>query len=281
MRNLNLRRLGSLTARVMAGVLMALPVRAADEPVGASNPVALAAADQLNEEGLALYAARDYRRAIDSFLQAYAINGDPNLLFNAARCHEELGEAALAIEKYEAFLTSPGGDARGRQRARESLDALLDARALSRSSALAEEGRSAALGDKRSASAEPPARPPKEADPDLLPWLALGGSATLAVVGTTFYLLGQSDHSDVTEAAGYGDPMAIAPLTRREADALTQSGDTKKWIGALSLGGAAALAAGYAALSFWRRADQKSEAPEVSVSWVPSRGGRAVVQGTF
>src|SRR5688500_15364231 len=59
---------------------------------------------QLNEEGAALYAARDYRRAIEKFIQAYAVDADPNLLFNIARCYEELGETDAAIEKYEVFV---------------------------------------------------------------------------------------------------------------------------------------------------------------------------------
>src|SRR5688572_2447927 len=69
---------------------------------------------QLNEEGAALYAARDYRRAIEKFIQAYAVDTDPNLLFNIARCYEELGDVDAAIEKYETFLKTPGADTRGR-----------------------------------------------------------------------------------------------------------------------------------------------------------------------
>ncbi|HTV22205.1 MAG TPA: tetratricopeptide repeat protein, partial [Polyangiaceae bacterium] len=86
-------------------------------------PASASSVAQLNEEGAALYAARDYRRAIEKFIQAYAVDSDPNLLFNIARCYEELGEIDAAIEKYETFLKTPGADTRGRQRARESLAA--------------------------------------------------------------------------------------------------------------------------------------------------------------
>src|SRR5262245_54578859 len=106
----------------------ALPASAANEPRGASTSNQ-ANVGQLNEEGAAFYAARDYRRAIEKFIQAYAIDSDPNLLFNIARCYEELGENEAAIEKYETFLKTPGADAKGRQRARESLTALREAQA--------------------------------------------------------------------------------------------------------------------------------------------------------
>ena len=55
---------------------------------------------ELNEAGAKYYSARSYRRAIEKFIEAYAIDRDPNLLFNIARCYEELGETAAAIEKY-------------------------------------------------------------------------------------------------------------------------------------------------------------------------------------
>src|SRR5688572_30400720 len=87
--------------------------RAAETRSNAAAPANQANVAQLNEEGAAFYAARDYRRAIEKFIQAYAIDTDPNLLFNIARCYEELGEVDAAIEKYETFLKTPGADTRG------------------------------------------------------------------------------------------------------------------------------------------------------------------------
>src|SRR6188768_3442054 len=59
-----------------------------------------ARAAELNESGARLYRARDYRQAIEKFIEAYAIDRDANLLFNIARCYEELGDTGAAIEKY-------------------------------------------------------------------------------------------------------------------------------------------------------------------------------------
>src|SRR5512147_1101856 len=69
---------------------------------------------ELNEQGNALYASGDYRRAAELFLQAHAIDEDPNLLFNIGSCYEALGDIDAALEKYRAFLASPDADPEGR-----------------------------------------------------------------------------------------------------------------------------------------------------------------------
>jgi hypothetical protein len=239
---------------------------------------------QLNEEGAALYAARDYRRAIEKFIQAYAVDTDPNLLFNIARCYEELGDVDAAIEKYETFLKTPGADTRGRQRARESLAALREARD---KGATAEEP-STETG--AAELAEPEGVPAQAADEGekpspVLPWVALGGTALFAAVGTTFYLLGASDHSKVTDARGYGDSNVVAAMTRREADDLVNSGDTKKLVGGISFGLAGVLAATYVVLLVSADDESPAEpvpAPSLGFSLAPSPDGTSVlVQGSF
>src|SRR5688572_13619877 len=231
-----------LVATSVAFGLAAIPVHAANEarpPAPAPAPANQTSVAQLNEEGAALYAARDYRRAIEKFIQAYAIDTDPNLLFNIARCYEELGEVDAAIEKYESFLKTPGADARGRQRARESLSAL---RASKENAAAS--SRPAPSADEPAASSEPrPDQPVAKAEEDSsLPWWVLVGSIAFAAAGTTFYLLGASDHGKVTDAEGFGDPDAVSSMTRREADELVSSGDTKKLVGGIGFGVAGALA---------------------------------------
>jgi tetratricopeptide (TPR) repeat protein len=256
--------------------------RAADSKAAsvASGPASVA---QLNEEGAALYSARDYRRAIEKFIQAYAIDTDPNLLFNIARCYEELGEVDAAIEKYETFLKTPGADTRGRQRARESLAALRETR---------DDAAAAELPATRSKPAPAegePAPQPRQADADqqshVSPWLTLGGAGLFAAVGTTFYLLGASDHAKVTDARGYGDSNAVADMTRREADDLVSSGNTKKLIGGIGFGLAGALAATYVILLVSADDETPAEsraAPSLAFSLAPSPDGSSVlVQGSF
>lgn len=237
---------------------------------------------QLNEEGAAFYAARDYRRAIEKFIQAYAIDTDPNLLFNIARCYEELGEVDAAIEKYETFLKTPGADTRGRQRARESLAALRENR--ERDVPPAETGEQ----PKSSVAAENEPAPASLGDtsetPSVLPWVTLGGSIAFAAIGTTFYLLGASDHGEVTDAPGYAEDDAVVGMTRREADDLVSSGDTKKLIGGVSFGLAGALAATYVVLLVQgdEPAPESEPGPSLGFSLSPSRGGTSVtVQGSF
>jgi hypothetical protein len=241
---------------------------------------------QLNEEGASLYAARDYRHAIEKFIQAYAIDTDPNLLFNIARCYEELGEVDAAIEKYETFLKTPGADTRGRQRARESLASLRDARDNG------SEPNDSAEAHSRPAPADSMrAAPPAVADTDtggtssVLPWVTLGGSLAFAAIGTTFYLLGASDHGKVTDAPGFDDSTAVSTMTHRQADDLVSSGDTKKLIGGVSFGVAGALAATYVVLLVTRGDEKPSEpapAQNLGLSLAPSTHGAALsVQGSF
>ena len=248
------------------------PALAAEpRPASAASP----SLEQLNEQGADLYAARDYRRAIEKFIQAYAIEPDPNLLFNIARCYEELGEADAAIEKYETFLKTPGADTRGQKRARESLAAL-------------RAGAAAPLAEDR------PSRPPVEPAPQaavaeqdgaLVPWLTLGGSAVFAALGTTFYLLGKSDHDEVTGARGFDDGAAVSEMTHQEADDLVSAGDTKKLIGGISFGLAGALAATYVVLLVTRDDESTPEReprPSLGLSFAPVRGGAGVLlQGSM
>jgi tetratricopeptide (TPR) repeat protein len=268
----------------MALLVTAGPARAANEGrAPAPAPANQASVAQLNEEGAAFYTARDYRRAIEKFIQAYAIDSDPNLLFNIARCYEELGEVDAAIEKYENFLKTPGADTRGRQRARESLASLRESRQNAGAAADATAGNPA----EPAAPAEPreapsPPRDATAAPNPVLPWVVLGGSVIFAAVGTTFYLLGASDHNQVTDAPGYDDSTVVSPITRREADELVSAGDTKKLIGGITFGVAGALAATYVVLLVTGDDSSSEPAPDLGFSVLPSPGGAAVsVQGSF
>jgi tetratricopeptide (TPR) repeat protein len=257
--------------------LGALPVSAA-EGRGAA-PANQANVAQLNEDGASLYAARDYRHAIEKFIQAYAIDSDPNLLFNIARCYEELGETDAAIEKYENFLKTPGADARGRQRARESLTALREAAETAR--------KSPATGSSHSASSDAPQTEESTAErtdasqgPSYWPWVVLGGSVACAAVGTTFYLMGVSDHDEVTGAQGFDDPTAVTPMTRHQAQDLVDSGDRKKLIGGIGLGLAGALAATYVVLLITDDRPSANDGPSLALDLSP-KGSSLTLQGSF
>jgi tetratricopeptide (TPR) repeat protein len=92
-----------------------------DRPAGSTGP---ARYTELTGEGVALYQARDYRRAAEKFLQAYAVDPDPNLLFNIGRCYAALGDEPAAIDKYQAYLKAPSTDVHARAQAQAALQQL-------------------------------------------------------------------------------------------------------------------------------------------------------------
>jgi tetratricopeptide (TPR) repeat protein len=252
------------------------PVRAA-EPVREGESSNDARVAELNETGAKHYAKRNYRLAIESFIEAYAIDHDPNLLFNIARCYEELGETAAAIEKYQAFIAAPGADADGRVRAEASLRSLKQLKGTSQ-----DPRDTARPGDAAPAAA---ADPPAEESPEIAPylkWGALGGGVLLAGLGATFYYLGAQDHAEVTSAAGYGDPNAVHPLTRSEAQALVDSGDTKKLIGGIGMGVGGALLVTSVVLFVTGGKPDTGETSGVAFGFAPGPGDvSAALSGRF
>jgi len=219
---------------VVGAALLSLPAHGAEPSSDDGSSAARIA--ELNEAGARFYSARSYRQAIEKFIEAYSIDHDPNLLFNIARCYEELGETAAAIEKYEAFIAAPGADADGRLRAEESLRALRGLEAAG-TSADKETRPSEAAGTAEDGAGT------ESSTAGFLPWAALGGGIVVTGLGATFYALGASDHAEVTSAPGYGDPSTVHPMTEREATALVESGNTKKVVGAIGLGLGGALIA--------------------------------------
>lgn len=258
--------------------LFPAPVRAQqNEPPSAPSSEGPASVAQLNEAGLQLYAVGDYRRALEKFIQAHAKSQDPNLLFNIARCYEELGEADAALEKYELFVRSPGADPEGLERARQAMSAL----ATAESSNIAVVGAEPLPAAPADAGVAEPA--PALQLPEWLPWATLGGSVAFAVAGVTFYALGASDHDRVTSLPQYGDGRSVANLTRREADDLVSSGDTKKLVGGVSFGIAGALAAATAVLLVTRGTwSGPEQAPELELrAQATHDGGGLLVRGMF
>lgn len=238
----------------------------------ASNGRSAAQAAELNERGLERYAAGDYRHALEDFIEAHALDGDPNALFNIARCYERLGERDAALEKYQLFVATAGADAAGVERARASI-------------ALLESARDASAADSERASAgasEPPAaRAPAPGEARWLPWATLGGSVAFIAAGASVYALGAHDHEKITEQPGYGHPDVPVSMTWKQASALVHAGDTKKLMGSIGLGLGGAL--GAAALTlFLSQSHAEPKEPALAVEPAPLPGGGALsVAGTF
>ena len=270
-----------------SGILLAVAClgvcssRAVAQNAGSSGAVANSAhaplsATLLNEQGLALYSARDFRHALEKFVGAYALEPDTNLLFNIGRCYEQLGESDAALEKYQQFISEPGAPATGVARARASIDAIL------------EQQRSTSPGPSnggREPTAAAPDQAPKAASgapsADWRPWLTLGGSIAFAAAGATAYALGVHDHAQLTNLPEYGTSESPVPITWRRADSLVHSGNTKKVAGGVMLGLSGALAA--ITIALFLSEDRESQ-PAFALPLEPTTlhgGGGLLLAGTF
>lgn len=68
-------------------------------------------AAQLVEEGSSLFQAGDYGNAAEFFEEAYGLDPHPVILFNLARCYQELGELGLALTFFEEVTRIADTDA--------------------------------------------------------------------------------------------------------------------------------------------------------------------------
>lgn len=234
-------------------------------------------AAQLNERGLALYAAQDYRHALEHFIGALALEEDPNLLFNIGRCYEQLGQLDAALEKYEQFVAAPESDAAGVARARASIEGIAAARqARKRASPRASFPLVRSFPVSSSAAVDPGAMQTSG-----VPWLLVGGTVAFAAAGATVYALGARDHAQVTRLPEYGKGDVRAAMTWRRASSLVASGKTKKLAGGVLLGLGGAL--GVTTIALLLSQDHERE-PEPAVAVVPAvlgSGGGLLLAGRF
>lgn len=251
---------------VVIALGVALPnVAQAAEPDPGTDPARIA---ELNEAGARAYAERHYRMAIEKFVEAYAIDHDPNLLFNIARCYEKLGDLGAAIEKYETFVAAPGADTEGRIKAKASIAELQQLK--EQGGVAPQDAGAQATEAETSASAS---GDESASHVDIWPWVTLGAGVVVTGVGATFYALGVSDHAQVTDAAGYGDPSVVYPMTRAEAQSYVDSGNTKKLIGGIGLGLGGGLIATGVVLLVTGKSSSTTQSAATSFTLTPSREG--------
>jgi tetratricopeptide (TPR) repeat protein len=283
------------SALVLAGVLTSGRVFADDAATEAASRAAEVA--KLNEDGMNLYRARDYRHAIEKFLHAQALDQDPNLLYNIARCYEMLGERGAAIEKYEAFLAKPDADPQGKRRAQEAIRNLRQASHEAPAQPASTTAAAASAGPAASpATAAAPGttleRKPSETTPEEASFwnarvVTLGMGVLVTAAGAAVYMLGVSDHSKVTSSVGYGTPGQIDPLTEAEAHRLVDSGNTKKLIGEITMGAGGALLITSAILALVHASEdgspsETSNTSPVTLRLAPTRtGGGVILEGRF
>ena len=100
----------------MALSVAAVPV----QPAMALEP----SGDELEAQAIEAYEAGNFERAAKLFEAAYDADGDPNLLYNIGRVHEEAGKLELAIEYYDRFIHAEGVGLDSRMVASERLSRL-------------------------------------------------------------------------------------------------------------------------------------------------------------
>ena len=76
------------------------------------------------DAGLRLYKEQRFAEAAVEFEAAYALQPEPALMYNVARCFEQIPNPKRAVAKYEEFLLLAGTSAERRAKARRALEAL-------------------------------------------------------------------------------------------------------------------------------------------------------------
>lgn len=83
--------------------------------------------EALSGEAVKKFQAKEYDEAVELFEKAYAIDPQPNYLFNIGRVYEEKGDLENAVVFYQRFVGQSGVDLDSRQTATERLKVLREA----------------------------------------------------------------------------------------------------------------------------------------------------------
>lgn len=143
---------------------------------GAQAPAPGTAAD-LSGQAIERFKARDYDAAARLFEQAYALDPNPNYLFNVGRVYEEKGDIRSAVDYYQRFVKEPGVEIESRELALQRLRVL---RAILHETD-PEPGQPATAAPGPQADAPPPAPTPGADETDRSKAMRLGGYALLGV----------------------------------------------------------------------------------------------------
>jgi hypothetical protein len=101
----------------------------------------------------------------------------------------------------------------------------------------------------------------------------LGAGALVTGAGVTLYALGVRDHRTVTDTVGYGEPTVVYPVTRAQAQAYVDAGDTKKLAGGIALGVGGALVVTGVVLLLTGKSSTSGTSETAVVAFAPSSHG--------
>lgn len=166
----------------MLGAAVALAVAAGQPNVALAKPAPaeLQRAEELYENGRALFAEGSYAAAATAFDQAYEISGNLDMLYNAALAHDRAGDFAAAIaalDRYRAL--APASEREALDQRKKSLQLRLDKQREAEAKASAQPSSADDLVPEptppRDGGTPPPAREkPRRVRP--VTWGLLGGS---------------------------------------------------------------------------------------------------------
>lgn len=120
--------LTSIVGRARRGTIasaVAVSVALGMVPATASaGPSTQEQVEALNSQAFEKFEAKQYEEAVALFEQAYALQPEPNYLFNIGRIYEESGNLVRSVEFYERFVKEPGVPLEARERGLERLRVL-------------------------------------------------------------------------------------------------------------------------------------------------------------
>lgn len=213
--------IGTLCA-VLLATGPSLALARVDAAPSAATPETTADAEALSEQAVEAFSAKRYDESIGLFEQAYALDANPNYLFNIGRVYEEKGDLEQAVAHYQKFVSQPGVDLESREAATERLKVLRAALQQLKEDSESEDPEEA---DETALEADPQ---PDDDDGEptdrkrgqrIAGYSLLGVGGAGLIVGGILGGLAQSKASDADDAEFVDDALRLRDDARRQARA--------------------------------------------------------------
>lgn len=160
--------------------------------------------EELSAQGFTRFRNGDYRGAIVLFEEAYNIEPVPNLLYNIARCYEELGELETAVDYFQRYTRLPGVEDSDRQAAEDRISNL-ERKLADRQNETAQE-----IVDSSTLEVD-------ESPSQLPAFAAMGGGIVLIGAGVAMGLAASSSAGQISDdSLGYNDRLAARDRARTQ-----------------------------------------------------------------
>ena len=177
--------------------------------------------EALSDQAVEAFNDKRYDESIDLFEQAYAINANPNYLFNIGRVYEEKGDLQQAVSHYQRFVSQPGVDLDSREAATARLRVLREA--LRQLEEEKQEEQTAEPVEPTPVTDEGPedgeALPDRKRGQRIAGYVLLGAGGTGLIVGGILGGLASGKARDADDAEFVDDALRMRDDARRQARA--------------------------------------------------------------